>query len=89
MPAHLAALTGEQAIVISGHLVSAHGTHLIQVFIVGIVHHFKLRGCKAQAHTQNQSSELSFFSYTPPPQIKPVLMNLLAACYLANELKVL
>lgn len=53
---HLAALTGEQAIVISGHLVPAHRTHLIQVFIVGVVHHFKLRGWKAQTH----SSELFY-----------------------------
>lgn len=54
---HLAALTGEQTVVISRHLVSAHWTHLIQVFIVGVVHHFKLGGCKAQTEKKNTGSK--------------------------------
>ena len=41
--AHLAALAGEEPVVVPGHSVPTHGAKLLQVFIVGVVHHFKLR----------------------------------------------
>lgn len=39
----LAALAGEQPVVVPRHLISAHRTQLLQVLVIGVIHHFKLR----------------------------------------------
>lgn len=53
MGAHLAAFTGEKSIVVPGHFISTHRTQLFKVFIIGVIHHFKLRpwNRKRNGHT--------------------------------------
>lgn len=41
--ANLAAFTGEEPIVVPRHFISTHRTELFEIFIIGVIHHFKLR----------------------------------------------
>ena len=42
---NLAALAGEESVVVSRNLVSTHGTHLVKILVIRVVHHFKLGCC--------------------------------------------
>ena len=41
--ANLAAFTGEEPIMVPRHFISTNGTEFLKIFIIGVIHHFKLR----------------------------------------------
>lgn len=47
---YLAALTGQQAIVVSGHFVSTHRTQLFQVIIIWVFHNLQSHTCYTHTH---------------------------------------
>ena len=42
---YLAALTGQEPIVVSRHFISAHGTQLFQVFVIRVFHNLQCNTC--------------------------------------------